>query len=84
MPHFTLCEYCGSTFLAKRSTAKFCKASHRSQYHQLPTDVHNATVAALQALTRIENLLDVHPHLRRDVEQSHKAIQRYLDVFGTV
>ena len=77
-----ICEYCGATFTAKRSTAKFCKPSHRSQYHQLPTDVHNAGVAALQALSRLETLLDIHPHLLLDVEQSHKAIRRYLDVFG--
>lgn len=76
-----VCVYCKKTFIAQRRSAKFCKPSHRTQYNRLATDVHNWSVAALEAMRRLSELQSEFPHLQGKVHTAMHSIkereQRY-------
>jgi len=60
-----LCIYCGTEFVAMRSDAKFCSASHKSAYGQnIRRDLTSAKVAETQ--NKIESLI-------REIQKSDQA-----------
>ena len=59
------CAFCGEEFLAERSTARFCKPSHRIAYNRLDARVETLMNAALDYMWDINQLAKAHPHIAK-------------------
>lgn len=68
------CKFCGSEFLAERSTAKFCKPAHRIAYNRLPMRIAGMWERALHEIVQITVLTEAHPHLSAHAYDAHKIL----------
>lgn len=58
------CKFCGKTFVAQRSTAKYCGANCRKAYSRIGDKLHNYAEIAAGHLWAISRLIDKHPDWR--------------------
>lgn len=55
------CDFCGSEFLAERSTARFCRPAHRIAKNRLGSRIEALMNAALGNMQSIEKIAKNHP-----------------------
>lgn len=65
-----ICEYCGDTFYAQRSTAKYCSNTCRIKYNALPDNIESLTSAILDRLNKLADLALDYDHLTLEVVDS--------------
>lgn len=73
------CKFCGVKFLAQRSTAKFCKPSHRTAYNRLPARIEGLMNSALDHMWEIEKIAKDHPDTMHLVIAAMLTAENYTE-----
>lgn len=74
----TTCKFCGSDFLATRSTAKFCTHKHRIAYNRLGGRIEGLMNAALDYIWDIEKIAKDHPDFRENAISAMQIGENYI------
>lgn len=72
------CHFCGEEFLAERSTAKFCKPTHRISYNRLEGRIERLMNAALDYMWDINQIGKKHPDFSGQAVRAMQIAEGYI------